>query len=1334
MLHTATTLISGTVSYNSASSDGGGLVIVGGTVKMQNASIHHNSAGNRGGGLHQWATAATVSIINTTISSNSATTGGGIYNESAIDLKFVTLAKNEATGSAANLFTRTSGAQTTIFATILTDPQLQSNCSGASLTSLGFNRINDDSCLTALTEDDLHDIPVELVTLADNGGFTLTHLPNSRAANAAKIVDIMPALTCQSVFGSNTALDQRGETRPILGLRGAGFGTEAKCDAGAVELGVEVHFVCGPPLLPIANNEDRCVYTTIREALDVAQEGDSVVISGVVTERVTINTNLTVRGPRAWEITPGTHMGFVQASPTAPTSVSGSAPIFTIPAGVRVTIEELNIRNGSSANGGAIHNAGKLDLKGVTIYQSRGTNGGAVYNSGTLTVTNSTLISNTATSGGGIFNAAAGTSQINHATLVNNTGGSIRNANSAATSAKVSGTILIGSSQCSGSLTDGGYNLIFGGTCSGLTSISSADPLLGPLRDNGGPTLTRAITSAASPAVTAGQPEAACTVAADQRGRTRPLNIAGNAGGRCDSGAVEFGAATLTLCQNCTADAEAHRFVNLQDALNTAMAGDTISIEPGAYTGNFFLYKDVTLQHAGIDLTGVSQEQPLDVRAILQASSLSVTEQKRLGQTAGTVLTVQGLSLNPSTGAMFGNRDVAVTLRGLTLRNGLSRNGGGIFNLGTLSIYTSTIAGNGASNRYDSSGNLVSGTAAQARGGAIYNSGTLLLERSTLSGNISEYYAGAIYVAGPSTGPDATVTVRSSTLADNRAARLPNQYVVGIQNALVGVPALTINSGDEVRFENRSSAQSHTLDVSPSSGVTCQVSQIVVPRLGVGLSDPLICTVGSATGNPTVNVSNSTDGAVIVQLTVRAVGFVPEGHIVYATGSTYSQFTRSILVKNAVSGDNCVTTELASRFRSTGYNLLNERSCQGSSSQTSDVIQSGSTLASAKLGPLQDNNQIDFTAKTVSGYTYAHALYPDSPAIDAIPPTACLAHDQLTVDLGSARISTINEGDTIIWRASQAATVVFNDGESTMRFVAVPGGTATSDAMQFTVAGVYPYRAYDNVNRAEIATGQITVAAKSRLTDQRGVLLPQRGTSRSYNCDMGAVEFQPWIVGQPLPRPPIAVGGQVPEWAGVADVQSYHVWSAATGQDYALRPSPENGNGNLDSTEMVTVKWETSTNSTASSKIDQVGIVEWPDAPQIHIAQVPVDLDHDAIHDGYLVSAARAFEGRISADGNAGNILSLGVFTRSLLSTLPGDSYSVLQFIKGSQSNSELKVVVVKSVDWNSAGVRDMRAGADRLHHRHGVDLRSLHRQPRFPGRASRSRGQSWLDFKRQRL
>ena len=106
--------------------------------------------------------------------------------------------------------------------------------------------------------------------------------------------------------------------------------------------------------------------------------------------------------------------------------------------------------------------------------------------------------------------------------------------------------------------------------------------------------------------------------------------------------------------------------------------------------------------------------------------------------------------------------------------------------------------------------------------------------------------------------------------------------------------------------------------------------------------------------------------------------------------------------------------------------------------------------------------------------------------------------------------------------------------------------------------------------------------------------------------------------------------------------------------------------------------------------------MNWPDAPQLHVSGSPVNLSHSAITDGFQVSAseAQAFEGD---DPVSAKIVTTNVFSRTIDLTLEGDSYSVLPFSKGTQSSGTVMVQVVRTLDWNTAGIRDMRDRVDDL-------------------------------------
>jgi hypothetical protein len=1286
------TLTDSTVSNNDAATQYGGGIHNGGTLTVTSSTVNNNTA-DTGGGFFNYGTLA---ILNSTISTNSARWAGGIQNLSpgAVDIQFTTIADNSATQNAASVFNG-AGGTVHLLATIITaDPTGAPNCAGDTLTPTGdgYNRINDDSCLQSPAAQDVENASVKLGPLANNGGPTLTHKP----APTAVVVDIVPKGECEAAFSalSLPALDQRHKSRPSWGLRQEGQPVPAsnwKCDAGAVELGAETLLVCGPPLTPIGNYVQRCTYDTIGGALQQAQAGDTILISGILTETVTVTKSVTIRGPTIEEATPGTHMGVVQGNGL-------SASVFAITSGVTVTIEDLNIRHGNANQGGAINNAGALTLDRVTLYDNSASEGGGVYNSGALLVRNSTILSNTATTGGGIYNVISGTTVVTLTTLADNIGGTLYNESSVADSLRVGGSILSSSepgNQCANTnVTSDNYNLVQGNPCFTASKAYdiTGDPLLGPLRDNGGPTLTRAL-AANSPAVEAGPPADSCAVTTDQRGKTRPFDMLGGGGARCDIGAVEYAPTTLTVCEKCNADPANGRFNDLQQALNQATNEDTIAIEAGIYTGNFIAYKDVTLQHAGIDVNAIGRDQALDVRAILQASSQTIPEQHRAlteTQTAGlsgTVLTVK--AFRPSDATITSSNDLTVTMRGLTILHGLSRQGGGIYNLGHLYIFTSTIAENAAVNELATGG--VTPTV-KAQGGGIYNAGQLTLERSTVSGNQSEYYGGGIYNDGAGPDDQATVLLEESTIAANKASRLPAQHVIPIDTGPVFVTSTltTVFAGDLIQFQNRT-GNAYQLSVSPAG--LCNASTVKVGSLGTGLSDPLTCAPG------TVTLRSNEVGTLVIAITVNPLPFTPQAHAIYANDSKVTVARSIIANRDSSAITNCALSSSKARIASGQYNLADDSSCNLTDS--TDLVNSSSDI---KLGPLQDNNFIDFEHHTIGGYTYSHALLPGSVAIDRIPPEVCSAateHDPIVIASGN-QTRTIEVGDIVRWKngssTTVSTTVALNDGEANVNLITVPVNQ-DSRAVQFNEPGMYHYRAYDNETRDQIANGfgTIIVNSRTRRTDQRGVLLPQRGTGGAFYCDIGAYEFQPWVVGQPILRPPSAVVAQQARWVvggggSQSDVQSYHAWSPAQSLDYPLRPSWNKEGNTPDAKELVTVYWDTDPDPASLVEIAQVGVIEWPDNPQIHVSGAGVSLIHDKINDGFQVSAARAFEGLNPADDEAGQLLVDGVFHRTVLTATAGDSYSVLQWAKGNQNNATLKVQVVKTVDWNTPGVRDMRS------------------------------------------
>ena len=204
--------------------------------------------------------------------------------------------------------------------------------------------------------------------------------------------------------------------------------------------------------------------------------------------------------------------------------------------------------------GGAICNTGTLTINGSTL-SNNGSDGltygggGAIYNLAKLFINNSTFYGNSASGGagygGGAIYNGGGAIKLSNTTFGANTsptGAGIENASGTVT---LQNSILAASmnvGNCAGTFKSSGYNMSSDATCN-LTAAgdrNSTNPNLGPLQNNGGPTLTMALPSV-SPAIDAGNP-AGCKntsgtlLKTDQRGQPRPDKE--DTGG-CDMGAYE---------------------------------------------------------------------------------------------------------------------------------------------------------------------------------------------------------------------------------------------------------------------------------------------------------------------------------------------------------------------------------------------------------------------------------------------------------------------------------------------------------------------------------------------------------------------------------------------------------------------------------------------------------------------------------------------------------------------------------------------------------------------------------------------------------------------------
>ena len=228
--------------------------------------------------------------------------------------------------------------------------------------------------------------------------------------------------------------------------------------------------------------------------------------------------------------------------------------------GALTVITSTVVGNTAWSGGGGILSDGTLTLANSTVSGNSVTEGGGgILSDGTLTVANSTLSGNNAADGGGGVFVYGGLLNLNNVTLTNNAADSDSSGMGdgggiyiLAGTVNVTNTLVAGNSDyspitstlhpdASGTFISGGYNLV--GVVTGTTGFTATGdmtniaPLLGPLQDNGGPTLTHALLSG-SAGIDAGNPAPpgtggnACR-ATDQRGVARPQ------GSACDIGAFE---------------------------------------------------------------------------------------------------------------------------------------------------------------------------------------------------------------------------------------------------------------------------------------------------------------------------------------------------------------------------------------------------------------------------------------------------------------------------------------------------------------------------------------------------------------------------------------------------------------------------------------------------------------------------------------------------------------------------------------------------------------------------------------------------------------------------
>ncbi len=213
------------------------------------------------------------------------------------------------------------------------------------------------------------------------------------------------------------------------------------------------------------------------------------------------------------------------------------------------TVFRGNELSGSASAGGGLFNG----TSSTTIIKqaefstnTSADSSGGIHNQGTITLENSTISGNSASFAAGMLSTAVGGSSILNSTIYANKvpSGSGVGGLVAYTNISIKNTIIAGNDndEClngSGtSISSSGYNLSSDNTCGfGATGDQiNTNPLLGPLADNGGFSMTHAPLPG-SAVIDAGT-NSGCP-AVDQRGVNRPIDGDANGTAVCDIGALE---------------------------------------------------------------------------------------------------------------------------------------------------------------------------------------------------------------------------------------------------------------------------------------------------------------------------------------------------------------------------------------------------------------------------------------------------------------------------------------------------------------------------------------------------------------------------------------------------------------------------------------------------------------------------------------------------------------------------------------------------------------------------------------------------------------------------
>jgi predicted outer membrane repeat protein len=574
------------------------------------------------------------------------------------------------------------------------------------------------------------------------------------------------------------------------------------------------------------------------------------------------------------------------------------------PAHANLQVVNSTISSNSATIGGGIASVASLGTASVvvvncTLSGNSAQTGGGIYSSGyssgsaSLQVSSSTFSGNAAPLGvgGGINNNGSSALQLTHSTFSGNSaymGGSIYNGGATNATVTIGSTILdagLSGGTITNDLTTGtvdsvvslGYNLSSddaGGCLTNTGDLINLDARLGPLQDNGGPTLTQA-PYYGSPAINGGDPNFTPPPYFDQRGPGFPRVLEG----RIDIGALEV--PTPPPCSSVVTSTADDGLGSLRAALRCATSGEPLDL--GGISGVILLTSGELIINKNINIVG-----PGPSRLTVDGNNAGRVFHIR----PGFVVKISGLSIThgqaPNSGFQEGfgggilNEQAALTLDNCFVVSNSAAGGGGVGSggdsvTGSLTLLNSLVSSNSAVN-----------------GAGIYSSAALLIQRSSLFNN-SGFNGGGIFQDTYETSVPAQIS--DSLVGSNSAVSGGGIFFLGpalsLSNCTVEGNSASEEGGAIAHYGQHLELASSEMSSNSASGGGAIYSRSTLDRIGAEVTLHQ-CTLhgNSARGLGGAIYSDPSEGNVRLSITA-------------STLSSNSAFTGGGIVSGMANGMGC---------------------------------------------------------------------------------------------------------------------------------------------------------------------------------------------------------------------------------------------------------------------------------------------------------------------------------------------------------------------------------------------------------------------------------------------